>query len=263
MKKRIAIICAFIIALTNCTTVNASSATDVGLSIEDRYEMEIVKENVTYYNILEDKINSLEKEYDLSSNMPTEVLDSLVSCADVSKEIAELDETHIQITYNITSKEPVAERTFVSGNSEKVYSVVNYTYVVSTPSLSSGTITESSVESDITIKNTANYSYYQDGTLKMIRLDSGVTCITRFLESNLRDLVLNAYCIGGTNDGFNEERNSRTIATPLVNTNYSLFTDFNYFYSDMSSRIIYGATVTYSHGNSSYEVIANVILAGG
>ena len=260
MKKKIALLCAIILSIVNCIPVYASAENEKFVLSKESYSKEIIKNTVINEDLLGKNLEYFENEYDLSLNMPTEVVEDLSVIANVSKSTQRIDEDHIQMSYTIYSKEPIVERTFVSGNTEKIYSVTNYTYVMSSSTVDSGEITESSALSDVTFKNTAYYSFYEDGTLRMIRLDSGKTSITRFLESNLRDLVLSAYCIGGSDNGFQEESNTRTITSPGVGRSHTLDTEFEYFYSTSAARILYGASVTYSHGLSSYTVSAQISL---
>lgn len=260
MKKKMAFLCAIILSLANCISAYASTNSEKISVIGEIYGKEIIETSVIHENILENKLEYLESKYDLSLNMPDEVVEELSLVAKVSKNIQKLDDTHVQVTYNIVSQEPVAEKTFISGNTEKTYSATNYTYVMNTSAIDSGIISETSTLSDVTFKNTVYYSFYENNSVRMLRLDSGVTSITKFLESNLRDLVLNAYCLGATNNGVHEESDTYTIGSPWVGSEYAWDIDFEYYYNTSVAHILYGASVTYSHGLSSYTVNSNITL---
>lgn len=258
MKKYLSIISIFILTIVNSFQVYAKTDEENNFFPINRYEEEIVATSVIHENAVEEELVSLEKKYDITANMSEEFLDELSVVADISKEVQRLDESHVQESYNIISKMPIAEKTFVSGNTEEIYSITNYTYIMSKAN-STGNTTESSVQSDITIKNTAYYSYYNDGTVKMLKVTSGKTTITRFLESKLRNLVLTAFSQGFSSGGAKTEKETKTIASPKVNTTYKLTSGFSYYYSTSAAKILYGAEVTYSHG-SSYTVRAQISL---
>ena len=241
----------------------SSFAADTAVVTDVHNEFSIMNETlestVIHKDTLDDVIASVENEYDITTNMPTEVIKELSSVAEVSKEEQWLDETHLQVSYNLIPKNPIIEKTFKSGNTEEIYSITNYTYVMNL-SNSSGSQTDTSVQSDVTLKNTVYYSYYDNGSVRMLKIDYGTTTITRFLESNLRNLVLNVLGQGVSDSSYSDESNSRTIPTPYVNSNYSLRCNFNHYYHTGAAKILYGSAVTYSHGNSSYTARAQISL---
>ena len=151
------------------------------------------------------------------------------------------------------------ERTYNSGNTEELYNVTNYTYVVPLAN-SSGSTTDQSKQSDITIKNVAYYSYYNNSGIKMLKVKRGTTAITRFVKSNLRNLVLNVLSQGGSSGGAKNESNSKTIASPQLNRNYGLTTGIQYFYATNAAKILYGPSVTYTSGGKSYTARAQISL---
>lgn len=251
IKKKIAVLCISLLCILNCVSVYANENIS---QIEEEYNREVLKKAIVHEDYVEEELERIENQYDLSFNMPNQAIEQLNSFAKVTKDIKNLDDTYVQISYNITSENPVEEKVFASGNTEETYSVTNYTYVVKASTINSGSTTEIANESDVTIKNTVRYSYYDNNTVRMFRLDSGTTNITKFTESGLRNLVLSAFCEGFSNNGMSKERNSRTIPSPIVGENYTLNTKFNYFYPTSAAHILYGADVTYSHGQSSYTV---------
>lgn len=140
-----------------------------------------------------------------------------------------------------------------------MYAITSYTYI-GKASTSAGNVTESSVQSDITIKNKVYYNYYNNNSVKMIKITSGKTTITRFLESKMRNLVLNALEQGFGSGGSTNESKSKTIASPVLNTTYTLTSKFSNYYASNAAKILYGCEITYSHGNSSYTARAQISL---
>lgn len=257
MKKNTAFICIILLSVMNSMSSYAASSPNT-TSLHNNYE-ETVDSSVVYENEVEDVIASVENLYDISANMPAEVVEELSKVAEISKEEQWLDETHLQISYNIVSKNPIIETTFTSGNTEEIYGITNYTYVMNL-SDSTGTTSDTSVQSDVTLKNTAYYSYYDDGPVRMLKVTSGTSSVIRFLEKDLRNLVLNVLGQGFSNNGFSDESNSRTIASPQLNASYTLYSGFNNYYHTGGSKILFGSAVTYSHGNSSYTASAQINL---
>lgn len=255
MKRRVALVSA--IVLTLVSSIPTYAGTDF-LVPEDNSEDIVVSQKV-YDDVITEELAVLEDKYDMTKNMPEEVLAELSEVAEVSKEVEQLDDEYMQVSYNIFSEEPVVERTHRSGNVEEVYSVVNYTYVVPLAN-SSGSKAEQSNQSDITIKNEAYYSYYDNSGIKMLKVTSGITKILRFTKSNLRNLVLNVLSQGGSNAGAKNESNSRTFASPKLNTGYRLASGINYYYATNAAKILYGSSVTYTSGGKSYTARAQISL---
>lgn len=255
MKRRVALVSA--IVLTLVSSIPTYAGTDF-LVPEDNSEDIVVSQKV-YGDVITEELAALEDKYDMTKNMPEEVLAELSEVAEVSKEVEQLDDEYMQVSYNIFSEEPIMERTYNSGNTEELYNVTNYTYVVPLAN-SSGSTTDQSKQSDITIKNVDYYSYYDNSGIKMLKVTKGTTAITRFVKSNLRNLVLNVLSQGGSSGGAKNESNSKTIASPQLNRNYGLTTGIQYFYATNAAKILYGSSVTYTSGGKSYTARAQISL---
>lgn len=237
----------------------ADSSDIINEFIDTTIQNETLDSIVMHEDNIENVIASTENTYDMTTYMPEEAIKELSSIANISKEEQWLDETHLQVSYNLIPKNPIIEKKFKSGNTEEIYSITNYTYVMNL-SENSGNTTDTSVQSDVTLKNTVYYSYYDNASVRMLKVSYGTSTVTRFLESGLRNLELNVLSQGTSNNGFSDESNSRVIPTPYVNSNYSLQSNFNNHYHTGAAKILYGCAVTYSHGNSSYTARAQINL---
>ena len=112
MKRRVALVSA--IVLTLVSSIPTYAGTDF-LVPEDNSEDIVVSQKV-YDDVITEELAALEDKYDMTKNMPEEVLAELSEVAEVSKEVEQLDDEYMQVSYNIFSEEPIMERTYNSGN---------------------------------------------------------------------------------------------------------------------------------------------------
>ena len=253
MKKKVALANSIILAMTSIMPVYAGEFS----TSEKNFDESIVSQTV-YDDVVTEELLDLEQRYDMTQDMPEEIWAELDDVAEISKEEVFLDDEYLQISYNIIAENPIMIRTYTTGNTEEVYSVTNYTYVVPLES-NTGSTTETSKKSDVTIKNTAYYSYYNNGSVRMLKLKNGTTTVT-WCGERLKKVVLNAACQGFSSGGAKQESNSKTYTSARVDTAYALSTGFQYSYATNAAKILYGSAVTYSHGNSVYTVSAQISL---
>ena len=146
MKKKVALASSIILAMTSIMPVYAENFQH----LKRIFDESVVSQTV-YDDVVTEELLDLEQKYDMTQDMPEEIWAELDDVAEISKEEVFLDDEHLQISYNIIAENPIMIRTYTTGNTEEVYSVTNYTYVVPLAS-NTGSTTETSKKSDVTIK---------------------------------------------------------------------------------------------------------------
>lgn len=206
-----------------------------------------------------DLFESISQNYSLDEKMDTAFINKISNYADVEKNIS-INNGFIYETYTFKPNVPQKIISYESGNTEKIGSIYSITYVTADES---GSKSGTSTLSDLTFKNTINYSYYTSGYNTAIKVISGTCSISRFLESDLRNLEIKMGGIGvPANSGPAKLSASKSFSgTISVGKTYTCTTGWTtYYYESDTTSFSLNANVTYNHGNSSYTVSSNTLV---
>lgn len=214
-------------------------------------------------------VQNICNQYDVSNGMTEEALEAFQSVAFVTA-VCDYDaEQNLStVTYTIDPYE--AQDTKVLSNGSKVEDRVatSFTYVYENREIESvqavtGSITETHILSDVTFVNTIGYTTKTSGGIEWMRMNAGKTKITRFLESNLRNLKIICRQWGVVESGSPDQTVSKTVASPVVNQLYTKSTGWTNFVGKNQGILKVTSRVTYSHGGSSYTVSSYTTFGSG
>ncbi len=216
-------------------------------------------EEVASIEVNDDLFESISAEYDLADKMDETFLEEISDYAEVEQSLSEEDGL-TYVTYTFKPNTPSQVITYESGNSEELGSIYSITYVTADET---GSKTGTTTLSDLTFKNVMNYSYYTSGYNTAIKVTSGTCTITKFYESNLRDLEIDMGGIGvpATSGPATLSASKSFSGTVTVGKTYKCTTGWSTYYLESeTTSFSMDSTVTYSHGNSNYTVSSKALV---
>ena len=214
-------------------------------------------------------VKNICERYDIDSCMTKEALETFKNVASVST-ICEYDESQniSVVTYVIDPYEAQETRVLSNGSQIEERVAIAYSYVYENTDLTpvravTGSISETHVLSDVTFVTTIGYTTKTSGGIEWMRMNVGKAKITRFLESNLRNLKITCKQWGVVESGNPDQTVSKTVASPVINQLYSKSTGWTNFVGKNQGILKVTSQVTYSHGASNYTVSSFTTFGSG